>query len=175
VRGFFLGVVVTLALLVGGAYLCVRAGFYSMAVSAPKLPMEGNFAEMMIEASIGSTEKIKNPLPYNDESMVAGAKVYKGSCGGCHGVPGKDNSMWAKAMYPSPPQFFTPEDQVTGEPEGDLYWIASHGIRFTGMPSFNKFLTETERWQVTMLLKHSDALPAAAQAVFQSPPVAAAE
>jgi len=156
----------TLLLLVGGAYLCVRAGCYSLAVSAPPLPMEETFAGLMLEASMGNAEDVKNPLPYNNENMLAGAKVYKGHCGGCHGLPGMDNSMRAKAMYPPPPQFFTREEQMTGDPEGETYWKVTHGIRLTGMPSFDKLLTETERWQVAMLVKHSDTLPAAAQAAL---------
>jgi len=31
-----------------------------------------------------------------------------------------------------------------------------NGIRLTGMPSFNKTLSDTQRWQVSLLLANAD-------------------
>jgi thiosulfate dehydrogenase len=163
-RGFFFGVVTTLAVLVVGGYLCVRAGCYSLAVNAPMLPFEEQVADMALEASMGNAAQVKNPLPFSYANMLTGARLYRENCAGCHGAPGKDNSMLAKAMFPHPPQFFTREEMMTGDPEGELHWVVRHGIRLSGMPSFDKLLTEMERWQVTMLVKHADQLPAAAHA-----------
>jgi mono/diheme cytochrome c family protein len=32
----------------------------------------------------------------------------------------------------------------------------ANGIRLTGMPAFNHVLSDTEMWQVTLLLKNAD-------------------
>jgi mono/diheme cytochrome c family protein len=32
----------------------------------------------------------------------------------------------------------------------------ANGIRLTGMPAFNHVLTDTQMWQVTLLLKNAD-------------------
>ena len=61
-------------------------------------------------------------------------------------------------MFPQPPQLF--EHLVTDDPEGIIFWIVTNGIRMTGMPAFQNTLSDTERWQLTMLLGHADRLPA---------------
>ena len=42
----------------------------------------------------------------------------------------------------------------------------THGIRLSGMPGFANILSDTERWQVTMMLAHADKLPPLAKAEF---------
>jgi thiosulfate dehydrogenase len=166
VRGFLLGVVTTLVLLGVGGYLFVQKGGVSLAVSSPPLPLEETVAHMALKASMGHSGDVRNPLPFDEANMVAGAKVFKDNCAGCHGLPSKDNSMRAKAMFPPPPQLFVKDQMVTDDPEGETYWKVKNGIRLSGMPSFDNLLTENERWQVTMLVSHADKIPAAAQAVF---------
>jgi thiosulfate dehydrogenase len=63
---------------------------------------------------------------------------------------------------------------VTDDPQGETYWKVTHGIRLSGMPGFGVILSDTQRWQVTMLVAHADKLPSAAQAVFapRSTPIA---
>jgi hypothetical protein len=46
------------------------------------------------------------------------------------------------------------------------HWKIAHGIRLSGMPGFGQTLSDTEQWQVTMLLAHADNLPAAANAAL---------
>jgi mono/diheme cytochrome c family protein len=74
--------------------------------------------------------------------------------------------MISKGMFPPPPQLFEKADMMTDDPEGETYWKVTHGIRLSGMPGFGAALSDTERWQVTMLLKNADKLPASAQAEF---------
>jgi mono/diheme cytochrome c family protein len=47
---------------------------------------------------------------------------------------------------------------VADDPQGTTYWKISHGIRLSGMPGFANTLSDTERWQVTLLLAHADKL-----------------
>ena len=60
-------------------------------------------------------------------------------------------------MFPNRPQLFV--KVVTKDPEGEIYWKTKNGIRLTGMPAFGKSLSDTELWQVSVLLKHANALP----------------
>jgi len=55
---------------------------------------------------------------------------------------------------------------VTDDPEGVTYWKVTHGIRLSGMPGFGGRLTETERWQVTMLVTSADKMTPAVQAAL---------
>jgi len=67
-------------------------------------------------------------------------------------------------MFPRPPQLVI--DMVTDDPEGEIYWKTKGGIRLTGMPAFGTSLSETQVWQVTLLLKHADSIPPESQKVL---------
>lgn len=60
-------------------------------------------------------------------------------------------------MFPVPPQLF--EDMVTDDPVGETYWKVANGIRLTGMPAFSKSLSDTQMWQVSLLMANADKLP----------------
>jgi mono/diheme cytochrome c family protein len=164
VKGFILGIVVTLVALAGGAYLFVSSGGISMATTAPPLPLESTVAGMALRASMGRAADQKNPLPFNDDTMLAGARTYKQNCAVCHGVPGQQPTAIAKGMFPDPPQLFEKRGMVTDDPEGDTFWKMTHGIRLSGMPGFQSTLSDTERWQVTTLAAHADRLSPAVMA-----------
>jgi mono/diheme cytochrome c family protein len=64
-------------------------------------------------------------------------------------------------MYPSAPQLWKkhPRGNVVGvsdDEAGETYWKVANGIRLTGMPAFSKVLSDTEMWQVSLLLKNAD-------------------
>jgi mono/diheme cytochrome c family protein len=71
-------------------------------------------------------------------------------------------------MFPDAPQLWEkhPKSIVVGvsdDPPGETYWKVANGIRLTGMPAFKLMLTDTEIWQVSLLLANADKpLPPAA-------------
>jgi mono/diheme cytochrome c family protein len=166
-RGFILGVVITILLLIVGGYLFIHGGGVSMATTAPPLPLEKAVAQMALRASVGNAADLKDPLPFDDSGMLAGAIAYKQQrCAVCHGAPGQARTAISKGMFPSPPQLFEKEDMVTDDPEGITYWKLTHGIRLSGMPGFADALSDKQRWQVTMLVAHADKLSPAVQAAL---------
>jgi mono/diheme cytochrome c family protein len=84
----------------------------------------------------------------------------------CHGSLGQARTAIAKGMFPPPPQLLEKEDLMTGDPEGETYWKVTHGIRLSGMPGFPGTLSDTQRWQVSMIVRYADKLPPAAQSVL---------
>jgi len=165
-RGFILGVVLTLLAIGVGGYLFVRGGGVSLSTTAAPLPMEKTLAHMALRASIGDAKDRKDPLTFDDGNTVAGAELYKQHCAVCHGAPGKQPTAISKGMFPPPPRLFEKDDMVTDDPEGATFWKVTHGIRLSGMPGFESTLTDTERWQITMLVSHADKLSTAAQAAL---------
>jgi mono/diheme cytochrome c family protein len=129
--------------------------------------MEEEVAHMALRASMGNAADQKNPLPFDDRNMLAGANTYKENCAFCHGAPERPRTAVSKGMFPSPPQLFEKADMVTDDPEGVTYWKVTHGIRLSGMPGFADTLSDTQRWQVAMLVAHADKLPREAQAAFK--------
>src|ERR1039458_7026258 len=88
-KWFVLGIVITLVVLAGGAYLFVKAGGISMETTAAPLPLEKTVAGMALRASLGHAADQKNPLPFNDDTMLAAVRKYKQNCVFCHGTPGQ--------------------------------------------------------------------------------------
>jgi len=99
---------------------------------------------------------------------VAGAELYKQHCGVCHGLPLSPKTAIATGMYPRPPQLFQGKGVTDDEP-GETYWKIFNGIRLTGMPGFSKTLSETQMWQMALLLANADKLPPAAKRSWSRP------
>jgi len=70
-------------------------------------------------------------------------------------------------MFPSPPELFRGKG-VTDDDAWETYWKVESGIRMTGMPGFKKHLTEAQIWQVTVLLKNADRMPASVRSQLAS-------
>ena len=165
-RAFLLGIVTAIVLTIGGVYLFVKSGGIPMETTAAPLPFEQTLARMAIHASIGNAGAQKSPVPLNETNLMAGAQVFKDNCAVCHSIPGGPQSAASKGMFPPPPQLFTTDEMVTDDPEGVTFWKVTHGIRLSGMPGFGATLSDTERWQVTMLVAHADKLSPAVQAAL---------
>jgi mono/diheme cytochrome c family protein len=58
---------------------------------------------------------------------------------------------------------------VTDDPPGENYWKAANGIRLTGMPGYKGSLTDTQLWQVSVMLANADKLSPAAKAAVAEP------
>jgi mono/diheme cytochrome c family protein len=79
-------------------------------------------------------------------------------------------------MFPDAPPLWEkhPNSNVVGvsdDEPGESYWKIANGIRLTGMPSYKEILTETQIWQVSLLLAHADKpLPPAAVQILRGEP-----
>ena len=104
-------------------------------------------------------------------AYVAGAQVYKEHCAVCHGLAGQAQTAIAKGMFPKPPKLMEGTG-VTDDPAGETYWKVAGGIRMTGMPGFEKTLSTTQMWQVSLLLANADKLPKAATGCVAGAPLA---
>jgi hypothetical protein len=62
-------------------------------------------------------------------------------------------------MFPHAPQLFTEKETVTDDPVGVTYWKVKNGIRLTGMPGFQKALSDQQMWEVSALMARADKLP----------------
>jgi thiosulfate dehydrogenase len=165
---FFLGLVVGISLLLLAGYLFATRGGISLATKGGPLPMEKSIAHQALTASIGQSSGDQPPLPGDETNLLAGARVYQqNACMMCHGQLDEPASDFAKRFYPHAPQLLPPGEGVTDDPVGATYWVVKNGIRFSAMPSFEGRLTDTEIWQVSLLLRNADKLPSAAQEVLR--------
>ena len=70
-------------------------------------------------------------------------------------------------MFPRAPQLWATHGNravgVSDDPAGETFWKIKNGIRLTGMPAYGKALSDTQIWQVSLLLSCADKpLPAEA-------------
>lgn len=164
IRGLLLGIVLGVAGVAAGVYFYFATGRAPVAVTAPDLPLERQFAHIGLNAYL---EKLPHPapqVPADEKNMLEGAKVYKENCAVCHGVPDVDKTAIAAGMSPKPPQLFKGVG-VTDDEAWESYWKVAGGIRMSGMPGFKDRLNETQMWQVAVLVKNADKI---------TPPVKAA-
>ena len=90
-------------------------------------------------------------MPGNEQTYAVGAKLYREHCAVCHGLPGQERTAIASGMFPKPPQLFQGKG-VTDDPAGETFWKIRNGIRLTGMPGFEKSLSEEQMWDIAGLL-----------------------
>ena len=86
----------------------------------------------------------KNPIPADEKSHAAGKVVYAAQCMSCHGPEGKGDGPAAKDLNPKPRNLSDPKIQE--QSDGSIFWKITEGRK--PMPTFDKLITEDDRWQV---------------------------
>lgn len=171
-KGILVGILLCLVGTALFVYLYFATGHAPVAVSDPPFPFERKFAHMALNAHIAKQKASDSSVVADEKDFLAGAEVYKQECAVCHGLPDQPKTAIAQGMYPPPPQLFHGTG-VTDDPASETYWKAENGIRLTGMPSFKGRLTETQIWQVSVLLANADKIPTSVKAALAPPPAPA--
>jgi mono/diheme cytochrome c family protein len=91
----------------------------------------------------------KNPVPADADSIAAGKAVYSQNCLSCHGQLGRGDGPAAKDLDPKPHDLSDPK--VVAQSDGALFWKITEGRK--PMPTFEKLLGETDRWNVVNYIR----------------------
>ena len=150
-----------------GEYLFLTRGGMPVGTKGGPMPFELLIAKAALRSAIGPAAEQSSAIAADETNLVAGAHVYREQCAVCHGNWGAPPSAIAKGMFPPPPQLLPPKNGVTDDPVGETHWKVKNGIRLTGMPGYGDSLSDTEIWQVSLLLLHAHELPRAAQDVLR--------
>jgi mono/diheme cytochrome c family protein len=97
-----------------------------------------------------------NPLPASEETLMAGARVYRQMCARCHGGSRESDNLYGRSFYPPAPQLPLTRTSYT---DSEMFWIVKHGIRNTAMPAWGNLISDKEIWQVVALLRTFDSIP----------------
>jgi thiosulfate dehydrogenase len=165
---FIVGVLLGVLLVPFGVYLYVAGGSAPVATTDSDFPFEAFFAHKALNARIKKDMPKSVPIQQSEANYLAGADLYKQHCAVCHGLPLAPKSAIATGMYPHPPLLFEGKGVTDDEP-GESYWKIFNGIRLSGMPGFSKSLSETQMWQMALLVANADKLPPSAKAVLVAP------
>jgi mono/diheme cytochrome c family protein len=147
-------------------YVYFAFGKPPVAVADKPFPFEDRIVRVPMNARIHREMPVSAPIEPTDENLNAGAGIYEDKCEMCHGVAGENSPVGGK-MFPRAPQLWAKHTNgvvgVSDDPAGETYWKVKNGIRLTGMPAFGKAMSETQIWQVSLLLSRADKpLPAEA-------------
>jgi mono/diheme cytochrome c family protein len=164
-RGFISGVVLTVAVILGGLYQYLHLGKFPIGADNPPSAVERWLTEKAMDEYVDrNMPKQDNPMQPNAQNLAAGARLYEQNCSYCHGGLLQRVSPMRAKFNPPVPQII---DRIPGDPDAHLFWIIKHGIRLSGMPSWAGILSDDQIWQVIAFVKHSANLPAEAQEAWR--------
>jgi mono/diheme cytochrome c family protein len=160
-----LGVILTLVVLILGGLGMAMLGFIPTNANAEPPRMERRIANTAVDASMERhAPHVTNPVPPNDQNYIDGMKLYTMNCALCHGGLDRKPDSLSKSFYPPAPNLVSdPPD----DPEWHIFYTIRTGVRYTGMPAWDKTLSEQDMWKITSLLSHFDKLPPAVQDYYQ--------
>ena len=171
IKGLLLGIILGLLGMAFLAHWYFSSGRAPVAVAAAEMPFERYLARLGLHSYLNNLPHPEAQVPADEKNLLAGAKIYKEHCAVCHGLPDAPKTAIAEGMFPRPPQLFKGMG-VTDDETWESYWKVSGGIRMTGMPGFKDHLSETQLWQVAVLVKNADKLGPAVKNELTSAPAA---
>ena len=165
-RNFLAGVLFTLVVLILGGFAYLRLGYAEVRADLPPSNWEKALMFSSAHASVRRrAPELPNPVPPTDENLIVGAKIYSDECAGCHGAVGKADQT-SDSLYPPIPQLPV---VGTAYSEAQIFWIAKHGIRLSGMFANGKWDSDQKLWTVAAYIKRIKSLPPRVQQELARP------
>lgn len=155
-KNVVLGVIFTVAVFIVGALSYLLLRFVEVRGNVPGTQLESRLMTAAVHASVRRhAPELANPFPPTDETLIAGGKISLNECAGCHGTPGKATD-YSDTLYPPASQLPKVGTQYT---EAQIFWIAKHGIRRTGMFANGKWESAEKLWKAAAYIKRIKELP----------------
>jgi mono/diheme cytochrome c family protein len=98
--------------------------------------------------------QLRNPLSSSSD-LHAGMEHFADHCAACHANDGGGDTLFAKGLYPKPPDMRQKETQ--NKSDGELYYTIENGIRLSGMPAFGEEHAKAgdmETWNLVLFIRH---------------------
>ncbi|MEW6209635.1 MAG: cytochrome c [Acidobacteriota bacterium] len=102
-------------------------------------------------ATPAGASETKNPETMTDEKWAEAREHFVAHCSACHGVDGRGNTAFGRNMYPKASDLSS--GQTQGLSDGELFYIITNGIRFTGMPAFGDEDTPESIWHLVAFIR----------------------
>jgi mono/diheme cytochrome c family protein len=149
------GVLSALILLPAALAAYFLAGLAPIHSDAGPSALESAVLGFAVRASVRRHATQSGSIPAaNDQTVVAGGKLYMQGCAGCHGELGKPFHE-DRANFPPVPQF-----KIVGTrySQTEIAWVIKHGIRMTAMSAYGRFYSEEQLSQLAAFVKASSQL-----------------
>ena len=103
-------------------------------------------------ATPASAKRLKNPESLTPEIFEEASSHWMEHCAGCHAPDGGGDALVGKNLYPQAADMKSPT--VQGLTDGELFYIISNGIRFTGMPAWGGEDSPEDIWKLVLFIRH---------------------
>ena len=162
---YVIGIIVTLLVLILGGLGLAMLGFIPTNANVAPPRWETRIANTAVDASMERhAPRATNPVPPNDQNFIDALKLYTMNCAVCHGGLDHKPASLAASFYPPAPSLV---EHPPDDPEWHIFYTIRTGIRYTGMPAWDKTLSQQDMWKLASLLSHLDKLPPAVQDYYQ--------
>lgn len=166
-KQFLWGVLTAWLLVAIGVIGYLRLGFAEIRGDLPSSRFETYFMRAALHASVRrEAPEIRNPMEPTDENLIRGGKMYLNECAGCHGEPGHAHTL-PDPLSPAAPHFPSVGTDLS---ESQVFWVAKHGIRRTGMFAHGVWHDDQKLWEVAAFIKRMNTLPAAVKQTLEQKP-----
>lgn len=154
-RQFFLGCLCTLLVLFVGELIYLRLGLAEVRGDVSASRLEASVMRMAVHASVRRhAPNVANPISATEDNLIAGGKIYLNECAGCHGTPGKANEP--DSLNPPAPRLAQVGTEYS---ESEIFWVAKHGIRRSGMFANGVWDSDQKLWTVAAYIARIKNLP----------------
>lgn len=171
-KNFVLGSAAAIVFLVCGSLVYLELGLAPIAADAAPSALEARLMNSAVHASVRRrAPDLANPLPRTDDTLIAGGRLYLNDCVGCHGAPGQPPSDFGATFYPRAPQFPRIGSAYS---QAQLFWVAKHGIRMSGMYPQSPGYSDSQLWSLVAFISRIQDLPPAVATAIQTPAANAA-
>lgn len=165
-KQFLLGALSAVVLTVGGILAYLLLGFAEVRGDVPGSGLETALMRSAVHAAVRRhAPRVPNPVPGTTANLIAGGREYLNECAGCHGTPGK-TAKYPTGLFPPAPQLPT---VGTTYSESEIFYVAKHGIRRTGMFSNGTWDADSVLWPIVTFISHIKDLPPAVQDSLAAP------
>ncbi len=96
-----------------------------------------------------TAKAVENPLTLDNKAVEKGKTLFAQQCATCHGNSGKGDGPAGKYLGKPLPDFTGAEFQ--DQTDGEIFWKITTGK--APMPTFEKMLTDEQRWQVINFIR----------------------
>jgi mono/diheme cytochrome c family protein len=152
-RSAIISILVFVLVVIAAGLIYMYSGAYNVSATARESPfvswllgtardrsIETHAANITIPTDLASTQLIQ-----------AGAGRYHDDCEICHGSPGAYPGTIGKGLNPEPPKLWANDPDAPSPAE--VYWVIMHGIKMTGMPSWEHEYKGDDAWSVVAFVR----------------------
>src|SRR3990167_6607474 len=149
--------IAAIILVTAAVYLAVAVARHGFSAREKPSRVEEFFARHARRIATPSDAKqLRNPYPVTPESLAAAREHLVVGFATCLPLDGSGNTALGRNLYPPAPDMRAAYVQTLAD--GELYYIITNGVRFTGMPAWGGEHTPEQTWQLVSFIRRLPSL-----------------